>query len=79
MEQEWQKGKHGGTFVSHLLQDLKVPGSNLDKDKKFNELEMMHWFLGYIPMKLVAPETANILNHKCIVQMLLISHSWVYF
>ena len=24
--------KHGGTMVCHLLQDLKVPGSNLEKD-----------------------------------------------
>ena len=24
------KGKHGGTLVCHLLQDLKVSGSNLD-------------------------------------------------
>ena len=25
-------GKHGGTLICHLLQDLKIPGSNLDKD-----------------------------------------------
>ena len=25
-------GKRGGTLVCHLLQDLMVPGSNLDKD-----------------------------------------------
>ena len=25
-------GKHGGTLVGHLHQDLKVQGSNLDKD-----------------------------------------------
>ena len=26
-------GRQGGTLVGYLLQDLKVPGSNLDKDK----------------------------------------------
>ena len=25
-------GKHSGTWGCHLLQDLKVPASNLDKD-----------------------------------------------
>ena len=24
-------GKHGGTLLCHLLQDLRVPGSNIDK------------------------------------------------
>ena len=33
--------KHSGTLVCHLLQNLKVLGSNLDKDLKFIELEMM--------------------------------------
>ena len=36
-----KNSKHGGTLVYHLLQDLKVPGSKLDKDEKFLELEMM--------------------------------------
>ena len=27
-------GKHGGTMVCHLLQVLKVSGSNFHKDKK---------------------------------------------
>ena len=31
--------KHGGTLVCHLLQDLKVPGSNLNTDKKCIKLE----------------------------------------
>ena len=46
-------GKHGGTLVNHLLQDLKVPGSNLDKDQKFIELEMMLdlWDSKYIKKK----------------------------
>ena len=32
------KGKHGDTQVCHLLQDLKAPSSNLDKDLKFIKL-----------------------------------------
>ena len=32
---------HCGTWVCHLLQELKVPGSNLDKAYKLIELEMM--------------------------------------
>ena len=27
-----KEGKHKGTLVCHLLQDLKIPGSNFDKD-----------------------------------------------
>ena len=27
-------GEAGGTLVCHLLQDLKVPGSNLDSNEK---------------------------------------------
>ena len=34
-------GKHRGTLVCHLPQDLNVPGSNLDKYLKLIELEMM--------------------------------------
>ena len=34
-------GKHDGTLVCHLLQDLKVPYSNLDKDRQFIKLEMI--------------------------------------
>ena len=47
-------GKNGGTLVCHLLQDLKVPGSNLYKDKKIIELEMMRdlWDLKYTPYSL---------------------------
>ena len=33
-------GNHSGTLVCHLLRDLKVPGSNLDKDLQFFEIEM---------------------------------------
>ena len=44
-EQGWgdtiSNGKHGGTLVCHLLEDLKIPGSNLDKDEKFIELEII--------------------------------------
>ena len=38
-------GKQGGTEVCHLLQDLKVPGSNLDKDIKWGgifEIQNIH-------------------------------------
>ena len=35
-------GKHCGTLVCHVLQDLKIPSSNLDKDEKIIELEMMY-------------------------------------
>ena len=30
--QKLRIGKYSGTLVCHLLQDLKDPGSNLDKD-----------------------------------------------
>ena len=33
-----KKVKHGGTLACH--QNLKVPGSNLNKDYKFIELEL---------------------------------------
>ena len=33
--------ENGGILKGHLLQDLKVPSSNLNKDLKFIELEMM--------------------------------------
>ena len=32
-----KKGKHGGTLVCHLLQDLKVSGSNINKTRNFLE------------------------------------------
>ena len=35
-----EKGRQGGTFIYHLLQNLKVPGSNFDKDLKFIKLVM---------------------------------------
>ena len=35
------RGKHNGTMVCHLPQDLTVPCSNLDKEYKFIELDMM--------------------------------------
>ena len=38
-------GKHGGTLVCHLFQDLKVPGSNPIKTKSFFLFFYIH--LGY--------------------------------
>ena len=38
------EGKHGGTLICYLLQDLKVSSSCLDKDQKCNELEMIRTF-----------------------------------
>ena len=40
----WNSGKDVGTLVCHLLKDLKVPGLNLDKDKKIIKLEMMWYY-----------------------------------
>ena len=37
-----RKEGEGVVEICCLLRDLKVPGSNLDKDKKFIELEIMH-------------------------------------
>ena len=34
-------GNHGGTLECHLSQDMKVPSFNFNKEKKFNELEIM--------------------------------------
>ena len=34
------EGKHGGTLVFILLQDLKVPSSNLDKTKNLSNYKL---------------------------------------
>ena len=36
----YNAGRPGGTLVCHLSQEVKVPGSNLDKDLKFTEKEI---------------------------------------
>ena len=40
-ERERERGKHGGRLVSHMLQDLKVLSSNLDKDQQFIDSKIM--------------------------------------
>ena len=34
--------RHGGTFVCQLSQDMKVLGSNLDKDKKKSKFKIQN-------------------------------------
>ena len=56
------KRKLAGTLACHLLQDMKVPGSNINKDLKLIKLEMMQDLgdLNYTPYCFVWAIFSNI-------------------